>query len=307
MLVSLTVEEVMSTPVATVAESASARTVAERLSTENIGALVVVDEDRPVGIVTESDLVDLVAEGADLDGETVATFASADPVTVGPEASVERAAEVLERGEFRRLPVVADDELLGIVTATDISYYLPKLHPRHGRDEDDHGTPRYDVSPEMAYERPEWEFECHSVREDEVSVGDVVRFSKPITESDVREFAAASGDTNRLHLDEEYAAETRFGGRIAHGTLVAGLVSAALARLPGLTIYFSQELGFHGPVTIGEQVTAVCEVVEHVGGDRYRLRTDVHDADDERVVEGEAVVVIDDRPASATVEVEELA
>jgi len=109
MLVSLTVEEVMSTPVATVAESASARTVAERLSTENIGALVVVDEDRPVGIVTESDLVDLVAEGADLDGETVATFASADPVTVGPEASVERAAEVLERGEFRRLPVVADD------------------------------------------------------------------------------------------------------------------------------------------------------------------------------------------------------
>ena len=100
---------------------------------------------------------------------------------------------------------------------------------------------------------------------------------------------------------------TRFGGRIAHGTLVAGLVSAALARLPGLTIYFSQELGFHGPVTIGEQVTAVCEVVEHVGGDRYRLRTDVHDADDERVVEGEAIVVIDDRPASATVEVEELA
>jgi acyl dehydratase len=142
----------------------------------------------------------------------------------------------------------------------------------------------------------EWETELSVETREELGVGEYVRFSKVVTDSDVHAFAGASGDTNRLHLDEEFAAGTRFGGRIAHGTLVSGLISAALARLPGLTIYLSQDLEFRGPVEIGTTVTAECEIVEDLGGDRYRLRTQVTDADEEVAIDGEAVVLIDDMP-----------
>jgi len=128
-----------------------------------------------------------------------------------------------------------------------------------------------------------------------VAVGDRVEFTKRITDAEVRAFAAASGDTNRLHLDEAFAAETRFGERIVHGGLVAGLISAALARLPGTTIYLSQELRFEGPAPIGEEFTAVVEVIEAMDGDRYRLTTRVLD-DGETIIDGEAVVLIDDDP-----------
>lgn len=128
-----------------------------------------------------------------------------------------------------------------------------------------------------------------------ISVGDRVTFSKAITDADVRDFAAASGDTNRLHLDDSFAGETRFGERIAHGTLVSGLISAALARTPGVTVYLSQDLAFHGPVSIGDHLTATVEVVEVLGGDRYRLETTVV-AEGTTVVAGEAVVLIDALP-----------
>ena len=131
--------------------------------------------------------------------------------------------------------------------------------------------------------------------EDHLSVGDGVEFSKTISDADVRRFALSSGDTNPLHLDEEFAEQTRFKGRIAHGTLVGGLISAALARLPGLTIYLSQDLEFHAPVRIGDRVTAECEIVEDLGHNQYRLTTTVTDGE-EAVIDGEAVVLIDDRP-----------
>lgn len=129
----------------------------------------------------------------------------------------------------------------------------------------------------------------------DVAVGDRVEFTKRITDAEVRAFAAASGDTNRLHLDEEFAAGTRFGGRIVHGGLVAGLISAALARLPGTTVYLSQDLRFEGPAPVGGEYTAVVEVVEALDGGRYRLTTRVLD-DGEAIVDGEAVVLIDDDP-----------
>jgi acyl dehydratase len=142
----------------------------------------------------------------------------------------------------------------------------------------------------------EWETELSVETREELGVGEYVRFSKVVTDGDVHAFAGAGGDTNRLHLDEGFAAETRFGGRIAHGTLVSGLISAALARLPGLTIYLSQDLEFRGPVEIDSTVTAECEIVEDLGGDRYRLRTQVTDAEDDVAIDGEAVVLIDDLP-----------
>ena len=131
---------------------------------------------------------------------------------------------------------------------------------------------------------------------DDLGVGDYVTFTKPISDADVSAFAEASGDTNRLHLDDVFANETRFGGRIVHGTLVSGLISAALARLPGLTIYLSQSLEFKGPAFIGTTLTAHCEIVEDLGQERYRLTTRVTDQDGDELIDGEAVVFIDDPP-----------
>lgn len=125
-----------------------------------------------------------------------------------------------------------------------------------------------------------------------------MRFTKTLSQSDVERFADISGDTNRPHLDAEFAEASRFGRRIAHGTLVSGLISAALARLPGLTIYLSQELGYRGPVDIGERVTAHCEVIEQLKANRFRLATAVDDSDGECVVEGDAVVISDPIPDS---------
>jgi acyl dehydratase len=157
------------------------------------------------------------------------------------------------------------------------------------------------VGPELTYSKAEWTFDHAGESEGEgvVVVGDRIRFSKRLTEEEIRVFADASGDTNRLHLDPEFAEKTRFGRQIVHGTLVSGVISAALARLPGLTIYLSQDLQFLGPVDVGERVTAVCEVVEDLGDGRYRLTTVVEDEDGETVIDGEAIVLIDEAPEGA--------
>ncbi|WP_255191011.1 MaoC family dehydratase [Natronobeatus ordinarius] len=151
------------------------------------------------------------------------------------------------------------------------------------------------VDRSIQHEHERWEYDRTVDEPTAIDVGDVVTFSKTISEEDVRAFAHASGDTNRLHLDDAFATETRFGGRIVHGTLVSGLISAALARIPGLTVYLSQDLEFVAPVSIGEELTARVEVVESLGGDRYRLETIVENEADV-VVNGEAVVMVDDAP-----------
>ena len=146
----------------------------------------------------------------------------------------------------------------------------------------------------------EWTMNRSADHRDDLGVGDYVTFTKPINDADVSAFAEASGDTNRLHLDDAFATETRFGHRIAHGTLVGGLISAALARLPGLTIYLSETLEFKGPAFIGSTLTAQCEIVEDLGQERYRLTTRVTDQDGDELIDGEAVVLIDDPPGDTT-------
>ena len=160
---------------------------------------------------------------------------------------------------------------------------------------DDAGTtpPTERIRPDA--DLPEWHVETTSEDPSEMGVGDRFEFTKTITDADVHRFAAASGDTNPLHLDEEFAEGTRFRGRIAHGTLVGGLISAALARVPGLVIYLSQDLEFHNPVRIDDRVTAKCEVVEDLGNDQFRLTTRVFDGD-EVVIDGEAVIMVDSLP-----------
>jgi 3-hydroxybutyryl-CoA dehydratase len=99
---------------------------------------------------------------------------------------------------------------------------------------------------------------------EDLHVGMRESLMKTVMDSDVVGFARLSGDDNPLHLCDVYAAETRFGQRIAHGLYTASLISAVLGtRLPGPgAVYRSQTLNFHGPVKIGDVVQVVVEVVE---------------------------------------------
>ena len=129
----------------------------------------------------------------------------------------------------------------------------------------------------------------------DLRVGDAAEIRKTIADEDVRAFAELTGDRNPVHLDEEYAARTRFGRRIAHGMLGASLISAVLANeLPGRgTVYLSQTLRFTAPVFLGDTVTARV-VVKHVREDKpvVTLETYCTNERGERVVEGEAVVLV---------------
>jgi 3-hydroxybutyryl-CoA dehydratase len=127
-----------------------------------------------------------------------------------------------------------------------------------------------------------------------LNIGDSATRTKTITDEDVRNFAAATGDMNPVHLDDTYAAGTRFGKRVAHGMLTVGIISAILGNdLPGFgTIYLGQDFKFKAPVFIGDTVTARIEVV------KYRedkciatFHTTCTNQDGILILEGEAVVI----------------
>ncbi|HMN09647.1 MAG TPA: MaoC family dehydratase [Gemmatimonadaceae bacterium] len=133
-----------------------------------------------------------------------------------------------------------------------------------------------------------------------LQLGQTAEFSKTVTESDVILFAGITGDFNPAHVDEVRASASRFGGRIAHGMLSAGFISACIAmRLPGPgAIYLSQTLKFTRPVRIGDTVTARVEVLEwNEGKRRARLLTTCRNQRGEVVIEGEALVLVPDEAA----------
>lgn len=128
---------------------------------------------------------------------------------------------------------------------------------------------------------------------DELTVGQTGSISKTITETDVYLFAGISCDTNKAHLDEEYAKQTFFKKRIAHGLISASLVSGVLGNvMPGQgTIWLSQTLNFVSPVYFGDTVTAVCEVVEKiVDSKQIRIKAVCTKQDGSVVLEGEGIV-----------------
>lgn len=130
----------------------------------------------------------------------------------------------------------------------------------------------------------------------EFSAGQAATFSKTISEADIYAYAGISGDFNPLHVDAEFARRTRFGERIAHGMLTAGLISAVLGtRLPGPgAIYLSQTLQFVNPVRIGDTITAKAEVVAYQAEKRIlTLRTTCTNQQGQHVVEGQAVLLVD--------------
>ena len=131
-----------------------------------------------------------------------------------------------------------------------------------------------------------------------MKLGDNASIAKTITEADVVLFAGISLDTNPVHLDEQYAATTQFGGRIAHGMLAASLISAVLGtRLPGPgAIYLGQNLKFRAPVKIGDTLTATATVAK-IREDKpiLTLETVVTNQDGAQVITGEAVVMVPEK------------
>jgi 3-hydroxybutyryl-CoA dehydratase len=127
-----------------------------------------------------------------------------------------------------------------------------------------------------------------------IKIGDSASFSKTITESDIVLYAGISGDFNPAHMDAEYAKDTAFGKRIAHGMLSASFISNILGnQLPGPgTIYLGQELKFVKPVYIGDTVTATATVNERiVEKNRLGLETIVKNQKGETVITGTATVM----------------
>ena len=126
-------------------------------------------------------------------------------------------------------------------------------------------------------------------------VGDKAILTKTFTEQDVVTFSEISGDKNPVHLDESFASQTRFGRRIVHGMLVAGVISAVLGtELPGPgSIYLSQTLKFRTPVYIGDRITAYVEITA-LREDKpiATLTTICRNEAKEAVIEGEAVLLL---------------
>lgn len=124
-------------------------------------------------------------------------------------------------------------------------------------------------------------------------------FSKTITEADLLMFAGVSGDTNPLHLDEEFASRTMFESRIAHGMLTASLVSTVLGtKIPGPgAVYISQSVKFLAPVRIGDTVIAKA-CVKEMQAERGRVTFGTTcRVGDKLVLDGEAVLMVERRRA----------
>lgn len=129
---------------------------------------------------------------------------------------------------------------------------------------------------------------------EEIKIGDKAFFKKTLTETDVYLFAGITGDLNPAHIDQVEAEKSIFKGRIAHGILVAGLISTVLGMyLPGPgTIYLGQELKFLAPVRIGDTVMAEVEVIERFEEkNRIKLKTTCKNQEEKVVIEGIATVM----------------
>jgi 3-hydroxybutyryl-CoA dehydratase len=133
-------------------------------------------------------------------------------------------------------------------------------------------------------------------------VGMQVAIKNTVSEQDVIDFARVSGDHNPLHMDEEYAKQTQFGGRIAHGALTASYISAVLGNdLPGPgAVFMDLNLKFVRPVRIGDTVVSTAEVIEMIErGCRVKLAVK-GEVEGKIVMRGDATVMVPPGEAKAT-------
>lgn len=136
---------------------------------------------------------------------------------------------------------------------------------------------------------------------EDLSVGMAASAARTVTDADITLFAGITGDTNPIHLNQQYAEKTRFKGRIAHGMLTGGLISAVLGtRLPGPgVIYISQSMQFRAPVRVGDTVTAKVTISE-IMPEKARVKAVTQCfVGDTMVVDGEAILMVPTRDSAA--------
>jgi len=141
--------------------------------------------------------------------------------------------------------------------------------------------------------------ELHGLYLDDLHVGMTAVYAKTITDADIVLFAGISGDINPVHLNHEFASETMFEGRIAHGMLSASFISTVIGtKLPGPgAIYLSQTLKFKAPVRAGDTVQARTTITEVILDKRRVAMRTVCSVGDKVVIEGDAVVMVPSRKA----------
>ncbi len=128
-----------------------------------------------------------------------------------------------------------------------------------------------------------------------LKIGDTFSVEKEITDELIRQFADVSGDYNPLHLDDEFAKDTRFGKRIAHGMLTASFISAVLGYKLNVRkiVYLGQTLKFKHPTFIGDVVTAKA-TIKKIREDKpiIKIETTCENQDGTILVEGEATIML---------------
>lgn len=137
----------------------------------------------------------------------------------------------------------------------------------------------------------------HGFYIEDIEIGMSESFEKTVSEEDVAAFAGLSGDTNPLHLDDEFARGTRVGERVVHGMVTASLISTLVGcRLPGPgCLWMGQTVRFLKPVRVGERVRARAEVVE-IMRERQRIRMlTTCQVGENTVIDGEALVWVPSR------------
>ena len=132
---------------------------------------------------------------------------------------------------------------------------------------------------------------------EDLTVGMSAAYGKTITDADIVMFAGVSGDTNPVHLDQEFAAKTPFKARIAHGMLSASFISTVIGtKLPGPgAIYMSQNLRFKAPVKIGDTVQTTCTITEIIAEKRRIVLSTICKVGDTVVIEGDALIMVPSR------------
>ncbi len=140
--------------------------------------------------------------------------------------------------------------------------------------------------------------ELHGYSFEDLSVGMTGVFAKTVTEADIVLFAGVSGDTNPVHINQIFAENSMFKGRIAHGMLSASFISTVIGtRLPGPgAIYLSQSLRFRAPVKAGDTVVARATVTDILPERRRVVLETTCSVGDTVVLDGEATVMVSNRP-----------
>lgn len=139
--------------------------------------------------------------------------------------------------------------------------------------------------------------ELHGYYFEDMEVGMTDIYGKTITDADIIMFSGVSGDINPVHLNHEFASESIFEGRIAHGMLTASLISTVVGtKLPGPgCIYVNQALRFKAPVKAGDTVMARVTVSNIVPEKKFVELKTVCTVDGKTVIDGEATVMVPSR------------